>query len=230
MAKINLLPWRTERRRQRERDFYVMLGAAAAAAVLVWLLWGYVMGMRLDDQEARNSYLKAEIHKLDDALVEVKALEATRDNLKARKDIIEKLQAGRSQMVHLFDELVKTIPQGVRLVSLKQAGDVLTLQGVAQANGNVATYMRNLEDSRYLKSTDLQKTEVKGSDQRNRYEFGLAVKLQSPDAVDAASPDGSKRAPVPAPQPADSPAAPAPAGTSAPAPSPAGSPAAGGKP
>ncbi len=90
MAKINLLPWRTERRRLRERDFYTMLGAAAAAAILAWFLWGYVMGLRIDDQEARNEYLKGEIHKLDDALVEVKNLETTRDNLKARKDITSK--------------------------------------------------------------------------------------------------------------------------------------------
>jgi len=226
MAKINLLPWRTERRRQRERDFYAILGAAAAAAVLAWLLWGYVMGVRIEDQDARNTYLKNEIHKLDDALVEVKALEATRDNLKARKEIIEKLQAGRSQMVHLFDELVKTIPQGVRLISLKQAGDVLTLQGVAQANGNVSAYMTNLEHSRYLKGTDLQKTELKGTDQRNRYEFGLDAKLRSPDAVeseplDAGRPAESARPAPPGPQP--------PGATVPPAP-PAGTAPAGGKP
>lgn len=225
MAKINLLPWRTERRRQRERDFYAMLGAAAVAAVLAWLIWGYFMGVRLDDQEARNTYLKNEIHKLDEALVEVKALEATRDNLKARKEIIEKLQAGRSQMVHLFDELVKTIPQGVRLVSLKQAGDVLTLQGVAQANGNVAAYMTNVEHSRYLKGTDLQKTELKGSDQRNRYEFGLSAKLRSPDAVESAPLDSGKPADVVSP--GNAPAVPAPAAPSTPSP---GNPPAGGKP
>jgi len=222
MAKINLLPWRTERRRQRERDFYVILGAAAAAAVLAWLLWGYVMGVRIEDQESRNSYLKDEIHKLDDALVEVKALEATRDNLKARKDIIEKLQAGRSQMVHLFDELVKTIPQGVRLVSLKQAGDVLTLQGVAQANGNVSAYMTNLEHSRYLKGTDLQKTELKDTDQRNRYEFGLNVKLRSPDAVESE--------PLDAGRPQNSAPAVPPAAATPPATPPAGTTPAGGKP
>jgi len=210
-----------------------MLGFAAAAAVLVWLLWGYVMGIRVEDQEARNDYLKTEIHKLDDALVEVKSLETTRDNLKTRKEIIEKLQAGRSQMVHLFDELVKTIPQGVRLVSLKQAGDVLTLQGVAQANGNVAAYMRNLDDSHYLKSTDLQKTEVKGSDQRNRYEFGLTVKLQSPDAVEAAAVESAKPAPA-SPPPSAAPPPPTPAaaapGTPPAAPAASGTPATGGKP
>ncbi len=181
MAKINLLPWREQRRSGREREFYMMLGAAAIAAVLAWLLWGYWMGMRVDNQEARNTYLKGEIHQLEGKLTEIKELENTKSKLLARKQIIEQLQASRSQMVHLFDELVKTIPEGVRLTSLKQTGDTLALQGVAQANGNVAAYMRNLDISPWMKSSDLQRTEVKGGDQSNRYEFGLNVRLRSPD-------------------------------------------------
>jgi type IV pilus assembly protein PilN len=191
MATINLLPWRAERRRQRERDFYTMLAAAAVSAVLAWLLWGYWMGVRIDNQDARNNYLKDEIHQLDGKLTEIKELEATKGRLLARKQIIEQLQASRSMMVHLFDELVKTVPEGVRLTSLKQNADTLTLLGVAQANGNVATYMRNLDASPWLKSSDLQRTEAKGTDQRNRYEFGLTVKMRSPDQP------GSSAAPAP---------------------------------
>ncbi len=187
MATINLLPWRAERRRQRERDFYTMLAAAAVAAVLVWLLWGTWMGARIDNQDARNTYLKDEIHQLEGKLTEIKELEATKAKLLARKQIIEQLQASRSQMVHLFDELVKTIPDGVRLSSLKQAGDVLTLLGVAQANGNVAAYMRSLDASPWLQHSDLQKTEVSGTDQRNRYVFGLTVKMSSPDQSSGAA-------------------------------------------
>lgn len=203
MATINLLPWRVERRRQRERDFYAMLGAAAVAAVLAWLLWGYWMGARIDNQEARNGYLKDQIHQLDGKLTEIKELENTKAKLLARKQIIEQLQASRSQMVHLFDELVKTIPEGARLASLKQTGDQLTLTGVAQANGVVAAYMRNLDASQYLQHSDLQKTEVKGTDQRNRYEFGVTVKMKSPDQA------ASMTAPTP----------PTPAGTAPPTPS-----------
>jgi type IV pilus assembly protein PilN len=213
MAKINLLPWRAELRRQREREFYVMLGAAAVAAVLAWLLWGYWTGLRIDDQEMRNKYLTDQIHLLDDKLKEIKTLEARREKLIQQQKIIEKLQATRSQMVHLFDELVNTIPEGVRLTSAKQAGDVLTLLGVAQANGNVAAYMQNLDKSHWLKGSDLQQTEVKGSDQRNRYEFGLTVKMISPEQVAAvaasqggaaaATPaDATPPAPAPAPAPA----------------------------
>lgn len=231
MAKINLLPWRAELRRQREREFYIMLGAAAAFAVLSWLLWGYWTGLRIDDQETRNKYLTDQIHILDDKLKEIKSLEAKREKLIQQQKIIEKLQATRSQMVHLFDELVNTIPEGVRLTSMKQAGDVLTLLGVAQANGNVAAYMQSLDKSSWLKGTDLQQTEVKGSDQRNRYEFGLTVKMISPEQVAAAAaaaaqgaasgvtPEGSAPPPAPA-----APAAPAPK------PSPAPTTPAGGKP
>ena len=196
MATINLLPWRAERRRQRERDFYTMLAAAAVAAVLVWLLWGTWMGARIDNQDARNTYLKDEIHQLEGKLTEIKELEATKAQLLERKKIIEQLQASRSQMVHLFDELVKTIPDGVRLSSLKQTGDVLTLQGVAQANGNVAAYMRSLDASPWLKHSDLQKTEVHGTDKRNRYEFGLTVKMSSPDKSSDAAATPQGRAPA----------------------------------
>ena len=227
MAKINLLPWRAELRRQREREFYIMLGAAAAFAVLTWLLWGYWTGLRIDDQETRNKYLTDQITILDDKLKEIKSLEAKREKLIQQQKIIEKLQATRSQMVHLFDELVNTIPEGVRLTSMKQAGDVLTLLGVAQANGNVAAYMQSLDKSSWLKGTDLQQTEVKGGDQRNRYEFGLTVKMISPEQVAAAA--AAQGAPSATP---DGSTSPAPAAPAAPAqkPTPAPTTPAGGKP
>ena len=216
MATINLLPWRAERRRQRERDFYTMLAFAALLAVALWLLWGYWMGLRIDNQDARNNYLKDEIHQLDGKLAEIKELEVTKSRLLARKQVIEQLQASRSQMVHLFDELVKTIPDGVRLSSLKQNGDQLTLLGMAQANGNVAAYMRSLDTSPWLQHSDLQKTEIAGADQRNRYAFGLTVKMSSPDQSGAAAPPagaapGGSVKPAPATT-APVPKAPAPTG------------------
>jgi type IV pilus assembly protein PilN len=184
MAKINLLPWRTERRKLREREFYMMLGAAAVVAVLVVFVWVWWMNARLDNQDSRNAYMKDQIHQLDDKLTEIKRLEETKSKLLARKTIIEQLQANRSQMVHLFDELVKTIPDGVRLNTMKQNGDTLTLTGVAQSNASVATYMRNLDNSQWLKRSDLQQTIAKGNDKRDRFEFALTVKLTSPEEKD----------------------------------------------
>ncbi|HEV8408094.1 MAG TPA: pilus assembly protein PilN, partial [Sphingomicrobium sp.] len=102
MAKINLLPWRAERRREREREFYMMLGAAALAAVAFVFFWWFWMGQRLDNQDSRNAFLKNEIKQLDGQLAEIKELDKTKSKLLARKQIIEQLQAGRSQMVHLF--------------------------------------------------------------------------------------------------------------------------------
>ena len=222
MAKINLLPWRAERRRQREREFYMMLGAAALAAVAVLFGWWYWMGMRLDNQDARNAYLKDQIKQLDGQLAEIKELDKTKAKLLARKQIIEQLQASRSQMVHLFDELVKTIPDSARLSSLKQAGDTLTLEGVAQSNASVANYMRNLDNSKWLTRSDLIKTEVKGADKRNRYEFGLNVKLRPPEnAENLDSPGGDDRktpdaaAPATVPQGLPAPAAATPAAPAA---------------
>ena len=97
MAKINLLPWRAERRKLREREFYMMLGAAAIAAVLVAGLWWYWMGARLDNQDSRNAYMKDQIHQLDGKLREIKRLEETESKLLARKQIIEQLQANHSR-------------------------------------------------------------------------------------------------------------------------------------
>jgi len=206
MANINLLPWRAERRRQRERDFYLMLAAAAVSAVLAWLVWGWWMDRRIDDQEGRNGYLRTEIQQLEGKLKEIKDLETTKAKLLARKQIIEQLQASRSQMVHLFDELVRTIPDGVRLASIKQTGDQLALEGVAQANGDVANYMRNLDASNWMQRSDLKKTEIKGSDKRNRYEFGLSVKLRSAEQQPNAAAPGNTPAKPDAP-PAAKPAA-----------------------
>ena len=129
--------------------------AAAVSAVLAWLVWGWWMNQRIDDQEGRNGYLRTEIQQLEGKLKEIKDLETTKAKLLARKQIIEQLQASRSQMVHLFDELVRTIPDGVRLASIKQTGDQLALEGVAQANGDVANYMRNLDASNWMQRSDL---------------------------------------------------------------------------
>lgn len=204
MAKINLLPWRAERRKLREREFYAMLITAVVAGVLAVLLWSWWMSARLDNQDARNAYMKDQIHQLDVKLTEIKTLETTKSKLLARKQIIEQLQASRAQMVHLFDELVKTIPDGVRLNALKQNGETLTLDGVAQSNASVATYMRNLDASPWLSGSDLQKTqkiEGKGGDKRDRFDFGLTVKLGKPEdtAKDAtAAPPAKADAKTPA--------------------------------
>ncbi|MCK9366113.1 MAG: PilN domain-containing protein [Metallibacterium scheffleri] len=221
MARINLLPWRAERRKQREREFFMQLGAAAAVALVLVIGWSMWMGMRIDNQTDRNAYLQGQITQLKAENEQIKNLDKVRDRLLARKKIIEDLQANRSQMVHLFDELVKRTPPSVRLTSMAQKGEQLTLEGVAQSNAAVADYMRNLEASPWLGAADLQKTEKKAGDSRMPYDFGLTVKLGMPkNAGVAAATSSLASLPIPvvpgAPAGADTAKSPAHAAISAP--------------
>lgn len=227
MAHINLLPWRAERRKQREREFFMQLGAAFVAAVLVLLLWVFWMDQRIDNQNERNTYLQGEIKQLDERIAKIKDLEKVRERLLARKQIIEQLQANRSQMVHLFDELVKTIPASARLGGLKQSGDSMTLEGVAQSNASVAEYMRNIEASPWMGHADLRKTENTHGDSRMPYAFGLDVALSRPKSEENGESLDDDHTPVLPAKPASAssaaPAAakPAPASTAPAAPKPA---------
>lgn len=187
MARINLLPWRAERRKQREREFYTHLGLAAVAGIAIVVLWAMWMNLRINNQNERNTYLTGQIHQLDQQITQIKNLEKVRTHLLARKRIIEKLQADRSKMVHLFDELVKTIPPSVRLTQLVQQGDSLKLEGVAQSNASVADYMRNLEKSPWMSDIELGKTENKHQDTRMPYAFNLSMKMTKPK--DSKGPD-----------------------------------------
>ena len=214
MARINLLPWRAERRKQREREFYIQLGSAAIAAILFVLLWMTWMDHRISNQNERNDYLQGEIKQLDERIAKIKDLEKVRERLLARKQIIEQLQANRSQMVHLFDELVKTIPASARLSGLKQTGESMSLDGVAQSNASVAEYMRNLEASPWMGHADLRKTENTHGDSRMPYVFGLDVALSKPKPEDGADSDHTPVLPAGGAS-APSPANPAVAGTAA---------------
>jgi type IV pilus assembly protein PilN len=213
MAHVNLLPWRAGRRKQREREFYMQLVAAFVVALGVLLVWMFWMDQRIDNQNDRNAYLQTEIKQLDVRIATIKDLEKVREHLLARKQIIEQLQADRSQMVHLFDELVKTIPTSARLTGLKQSGQSMSLDGVAQSNDSVAKYMRNIEASQWMGHADLRKTENKHDGSRMPYGFGLNVQLSKPKADEA---DASKK-PV---SPTDNISEPAKAATTAPAASP----------
>ncbi|OOG59621.1 PilN domain-containing protein [Rhodanobacter sp. C03] len=191
MAHVNLLPWRAARRKLREREFYMQLLAAFVVALGVMLLWVFWMDQRIDNQNERNGYLQTEIKQLDVRIAKIKDLETVRASLLARKQIIEQLQADRSQMVHLFDELVKTIPSSARLTGVKQNGQSMSLDGVAQSNSSVAEYMRNIEVSPWMGHADLRKTENIHDSSRMPYAFGLDVALSRPKADDAAGGDGS---------------------------------------
>ena len=181
MARINLLPWRTERRKLRQKEFVSMLGLAAGAALLLSFLIVMYYDGQIEGQDNRNAYLRNEITQVEAQIAEIDELDKKKANLLARKEVIEQLQASRSQMVHLFDELVRTIPEGVRLSSIKQNGEVLTLDGHAQSNARVSSYMRNIDASGWMTNPDLTVIEAKGTDPGLPNMFSLRVTLKSPD-------------------------------------------------
>lgn len=159
-----------------------MLGLAALAGVLVSFLIVSFYSGRISTQNARNQYLRDEITKVDSQITEITELDKKKSRLLARKEVIEQLQASRSQMVHLFDSLVKTIPDGVTLTAIKQEGDILTLTGRAQSNARVSTYMRTLEGSGWMSKPELNIIEAKAGNPGLPYEFNLKVKLANPNA------------------------------------------------
>ena len=210
MARINLLPWREERRKARQKEFFGMLGLAVVAGILVSILIYSLYGGWIAGQNSRNEYLRGEIAKVDGQIKEIQELDKKKSKLLARKEVIEQLQANRSQMVHLFDSLVRTIPDGVALTAIKQEGDILTLSGRSQSNARVSTYMRNLESSGWMTNPDLNVIEAKEGNPALPYEFNLKVKLANPSAAKDGQ-DASPQAPAAASpaSPAASPAAPA---------------------
>ena len=180
MTKINLLPWRQERRAQRQKEYLTVLGLSGlVAAAVAFGVITYYDGL-IVNQNDRNAFLTAEIQALDAKIAEIAELEKKRDHLLNRKQVIEQLQANRSQMVHLFDQLVRTIPEGVRLNSIKQNGESLTLDGMAQSNARVASYMRSLEGSGWMTAPDVSIIEAKGTDKLMPYQFTLSVTLTKP--------------------------------------------------
>ena len=196
MARINLLPWRAERRKQRQKEFTILLAMSALGAVLLsFLLVGYY-NAQISGQNGRNQYLTSQIAEVQKQIDEIKLLDEKKAKLLARKEIIEKLQANRSQMVHLFDSLVRTIPDGVILTSIKQDEDTLTLEGRAQSNARVSTYMRNLEGSGWMTKPDLSIIEAKAGDPALPYAFTLTVMLANPNAPKDENGDGVPDAPA----------------------------------
>src|SRR4029077_4288825 len=160
MPRINLLPWREQERKVRRREFGVAaLGAVIAAGVFV--LGGKLLySSWIDSQNEKNALLKKEIVKLDAQIADIQDLENRKQRLVARMEIIEKLQRKRPEIVHLFDELVKTVPEGIYLTQIKETGKKLEMKGVAQSSTRVSTSLRNIDSSSWMDNPQLQVVEV----------------------------------------------------------------------
>jgi type IV pilus assembly protein PilN len=179
MPRINLLPWRQRERAKRQRDMGLFAIAAALSALAVTLLVSLAVSHAIDNQRARNDLLKKEIAELDREITEILALESQKQRLVARMDIIERLQRSRPEVVHVLDQLARTLPDGVYLTAVKQTDKRLELKGVAQSSTRVSTFMRNLEASPWLGDPVLQVIEtMKGDKQGAEFTLLASQKTQ----------------------------------------------------
>ncbi len=187
---INLLDWRKARREKRKQDFIASIGlGVAVAGGLVAAGW-MLVGGQLSYQESRNAYLRAEIKQMDKQLTEIQELERVRSHLIARMRVIEELEASRTASVHFFDEIVNTLPEGVNLTSLRQQGANVTLDGIAESNGRISTYMKNLDASLWFSDPRLVVIKTDEKDRRRQAQFTLQVKrLTQPKSADSTPAD-----------------------------------------
>jgi len=164
MPRINLLPWRDAQRKERKLAFLVALGVAALAAGVTAFAAYLLYGSMIEAQQRRNTQLRVAIKTLDKEIEEINSLESAKQKFIARMEIIEKLQRSRPEIVHVFDEIVRTLPEGVYLTSVKQSGMRLKFEGIAQSSTRVSSFMRNIDGSQWLRNPGLEVVQTtKGS-------------------------------------------------------------------
>lgn len=182
MAHINLLPWREELRQQKKKEFFTVVGGMAIVAAGLVLVAHVYVGLLIDAQEGRNNLLKQEIKQVESKINEISELEKKKEQLVARMRVIEELQSNRPEVVHLFDEIARTVPEGLYLLSLEQKNRTVTIKGRAQSNARVSAFMRKLEASPWFDEPKLDVISAK-NDTKNQMaearEFTLQVKQSS---------------------------------------------------
>ena len=186
MPRINLLPWREEQRRERKLHFMVALGGATVVALAFAFFAYLMMGSMISGQQHRNETLRSEIKRVDKQIEEINSLESSKQKFIARMEIIEKLQRSRPEIVHVFDAIVRTLPDGTYLTSVKQSDKRLKFEGVAQSSTRVSAFMRNIDSSEWLRNPELEVVESKKGDA-----LGSVFKL-SADQVTSAGSDEDK--------------------------------------
>jgi type IV pilus assembly protein PilN len=186
MPRINLLPWREAERKRIRQEFGVGAAAALAVAVGVYLLVNWQMQSAIDEQMSRNRYLNDQIKVLDRQIAEILDLEQQKARLQARIQVIEQLELSRPEIVHVFDQIVRTTPDGIYLTSVKQTNRKIELKGFAQSSTRVASYMRNIDSSEWLTDPALQILETKGATDAGS-QFTLTATQENPQLAAAAS-------------------------------------------
>jgi type IV pilus assembly protein PilN len=179
MPRINLLPWREEQRKRQRQEFFLGVAAALGTAALVVLLGRFQMSASIANQNERNAVIQGHIAELDKQIAEINGLENQKRRLIARMEIIETLQRSRPEIVHVFDEIVRVLPEGVYLTSLQQSGARIEMRGVAQSSTRVSALMRNIDNSQWLADPALRIVETKGTAATRGAEFTLYANQRS---------------------------------------------------
>jgi type IV pilus assembly protein PilN len=176
MPRINLLPWREAERKKRQRDFGVAAAGAVVAGTLVILGSMFAYSQMIDNQESRNDRLTAEIVELEKSITEIDGLERQKERLLARMEIIEQLQKSRPEIVHLFDEIARQLPEGVYLTGMKQTGSRVEVRGVAQSSTRVSALMRQIDASEWIGNPEVERVETTSSGNSRQSEFVVYLK------------------------------------------------------
>lgn len=170
MPRINLLPWRDLERKRKRQEFMFATVGAIVVALLVGLLLRFEYDAQIDHQNARNQYLESQIDILNHQIAEILELEQQKKRLSDRIDVIKKLQSSRPETVHLFDQLVRLLPDGVYLTSVKQTDRRIQIKGIAESSTRVSAFMRNIDSSEWLRDPSLEIIETKnGSDSGSNF-------------------------------------------------------------
>jgi type IV pilus assembly protein PilN len=194
MIRINLLPHREVRRKHQQQQFFTLLGGVIVVGAAVWFVVHSYLDEEFERQQDRNKYLQGEIVKLDKQIAEIQKLKDQTAALLARKRVVETLQSNRSEVVHLLDQLVRQLPDGVYLKSLKQTGGRVTITGLTQSQARVSTLMRNLESSPQLESPGLVEIKAVQQGGQRANEFIMHINITRAKVED----DAKKPAPKPA--------------------------------
>ena len=181
-TKINLLPWRAELREQRKKEFLAVLGASAVVGLLVFAVWYMTIAGLIDHQKQRNEKIQNEITLLDKKVAEIEALKKQRSDMIDRMKVIQSLQGTRPLIVHIFDELVNKLPDGVFFSRIERKGDKILISGTAESNNRVSTLMRDLNNSEWLRNSVLTKVQANPSFGEQGTDFDLSVEVILPEA------------------------------------------------
>lgn len=185
MARINLLPWRDEERQEKKKEFFTVLGGFCILGLLCGYVWVSTVQGSIDNQNSRNSMLQKEIDALQQRVAEIQELKQRRAQLLERMEVIQNLQGTRPVIVRYFDDMVRSVPDGVYLTRLTRTGDRLNIDGIAESHSRISAYMRNLDDSDWFTDPNMATISVAADEGEQAQKFSMTVGAAVPKQDDA---------------------------------------------